>query len=793
MKRFILLLLIMPTYLLSNETSLLYLPREDNPFVLFSPTGTISIETGEDMWNQSMLIQADGKGGNVQVTAATVPVYSLEQKNLIVWVKPENTKALKDFWIFTANDADFSDRIVFLVSSDKTQLREGEWNRLSFTLSSGSAWGQPDPAHLRAFQFWLNDDGTEPVSIKIGPVLLEETLQDSAVAITFDDGWKSQYETAAPIMADFNLKGTAYIIPERIGTDNYMSLEELRSLTDSFHWSLGGHYMERLDNKTESELTAIFQAQQAWFDDNSFSAYDFAFPNGASGGEVMGIVPTYFRSARSIIEFRETLPPGNRYNLRVLNIVPPVNPAVLEERLRTMDSKGEVLILVLHKIGSESNAETEVSASEFQSLCEVVARSGIPVKTMEELSANFSVRGVDLILDWSAATLFQPEKTVVTETVSPLEDDPLSTTGPGTPLTVLNKTQFDFSLDWRMAWGLNGDGDPRFYSQLDDLHLYIQNQLSEGTRLYASAGIEEVNFDDLNKGAINGSDVYLKALYMEQDLNDEVTFEAGYFSPDPLHKWLQVTRSAGIEPALGQDMTPTSLWINGKWQHNGPFGAQFALVPDVIGTDQAGSDINTLTYQENLGVPNLFSSMWYDTDSLDGEIAFALNGDTLKLAAEGGYYRNINSLRLSASAGLKYTRGEEFSTYPEWDHLNNTLRLSTGWSFLYPYSAVYLNPGIAYQAVFGESSFRQMSGLDFGILYKSFEFYTVLTLYDLADMLWGETSGIESGIILHYKDVDYMTGFTMAGFNTLSGLYNNKTWNEGGVDGIFFRIKATYW
>ncbi len=794
MKRVIFLLIFCHIYLFSDELSLAFIPRDDSPFSLYSPTGTCSIENSGEIWKQNMVLITDGHGGNVQVTAENLPEFSLNDKNLIVWVKPENTKALKDFWIYASNNADFSDRIVFLVSRDRTQLREGQWNRLSFTLSSGSKWGNPDAEHFKFFQFWVNDTGNEPVELSIGPIFLQKTLQDSAVVMTFDDGWKSQVQTAAPIMADYKLKGTAYIIPDLIGTESYMNLADLTNLTENYKWSLGSHYMDRLDDKRRDELTTIFQDQYDWFMRNNFSAHDFAYPNGASGGEVMQIIPSFYRSGRSIIEFNETIPPGNRYNLRVLNIVPPIDFTGLQDRLKVIKAHGELLILVFHKISPESNFETEVSASDFSKLCEIINNSGIPVKTMEELSVNFPELIVDSIPDWSAATLFQPSVTLEKKANLLAEGDPLSVAGPGAPLGVLNKTQLDFSLDWRMVWGLNDAGDPQFYSQLDDLYLYIQNELKEGTLLFASAGIEDVNFDDMSQGEINGSDFYLQSLYMQQKLTDSVTMEAGYFSPDPIHKWLQVTRSAGIESALGQDMTPTSLWIDGKWKGSGPLGVQLGIVPDIIGKAQSGSDLRTLTYQESLAVPNLFSSLWYDTDVLDGEIAAAVNGDALKIAAEGGYYRKFEPYRLSASIGMKYTRGKEFSTYPEWDHLDDTLRLSTGCSLLFPFSLVQLNPGLAYQGVFSNSgTSRHMSGLDFGILYRSLEFYSVITLFDLENLSWGDTAGLETGIILAYKDVKYMTGFTMAGFNTLSGLYNNKDWNEGGVDGIFFRIKATYW
>uniref|UniRef100_UPI00262302D5 hypothetical protein n=1 Tax=Oceanispirochaeta sp. TaxID=2035350 RepID=UPI00262302D5 len=355
-------------------------------------------------------------------------------------------------------------------------------------------------------------------------------------------------------------------------------------------------------------------------------------------------------------------------------------------------------------------------------------------------------------------------------------------------------------LDWRMVWGtLDTDtadaekGDPQFYNQLDDLHLYLQSELSDSARLFTVAGIEEVNFEDFSKGSIDGSYFYLNSLFLEQDLPADFQVQAGYHSPDPVHKWLQVTRSAGIESALGQDMTPQSLWIGGKWTGKNGFGIQGAAVPDLIGVESGSTDIRQITYQKDLGVPNLFSSFWYDSKNWDAELAASVNGDAFKIASSGGYTYDFKPMKAAASVGIKYTKGDDFTTYPLWDHLDKALRLSAGISLNMPVLSFDFNPGLAYQTIYYDDSVRHEMGVDAGILYKALEVFLVLTDYDLSRTVWSDTLGLETGVTLDYSGVEYTAGYTMAGFNTISGLYNNKEWNEGGVNGLFLRIKATYW
>ena len=338
------------------------------------------------------------------------------------------------------------------------------------------------------------------------------------------------------------------------------------------------------------------------------------------------------------------------------------------------------------------------------------------------------------------------------------------------------------------------DGEPGYYNQLDDLHMYVENSLNDYTKLYTVFGIQEVNFEDFSQGAIDGSYFYLDSLYMVQQVYRDTEVFAGYTAPDPTQKWLQVTRSAGIEPAFGQDMAPRSLWIGGKWEGFSPYGVQLALVPDFIGKESDFDSRQVMTYQEELGVPNIFGSLWIDTETFDMEVAGAVNGDALKAAAGGGCYYRFAPYSLSVTAGIKYTRGEDFLTYPEWDHLDNAWRLSSGVSGTIPMGQVTFNPGLAYQSIiYDGGEVRHLCGIDAGFLYKILELYGVITIYDMENITWEDNTGLEAGLIVDYRGVEYMTGYTMAGFNTLSGLYNNKDWNKGGVDGVFLRIKATYW
>lgn len=81
-------------------------------------------------------------------------------------------------------------------------------------------------------------------------------LPARAVAITFDDGLKSVYRYAYPVMKEYGFKATAFIISSRIKrhpqrwdpkTLQFMSVSELKAIQDVFDIQSHTHFLHRTD------------------------------------------------------------------------------------------------------------------------------------------------------------------------------------------------------------------------------------------------------------------------------------------------------------------------------------------------------------------------------------------------------------------------------------------------------------------------------------------------------------------------------------------------------------------
>lgn len=78
----------------------------------------------------------------------------------------------------------------------------------------------------------------------------EGNMPEKPLVITFDDGWKSQYQNALPVLNFYNLPATFYIYTGVVGSPAYMNWDELKDLV-ARGMEIGGH------TKTHPRLTKV--------------------------------------------------------------------------------------------------------------------------------------------------------------------------------------------------------------------------------------------------------------------------------------------------------------------------------------------------------------------------------------------------------------------------------------------------------------------------------------------------------------------------------------------------------
>lgn len=94
-----------------------------------------------------------------------------------------------------------------------------------------------------------------PVELLVKAIQEGADLPPRPVIITFDDGDISVFTTAFPIMQKYGLTGVAYIVGNYMGTEGYMSTNQIKQLVAA-GWEVGSH------SRSHRDLTKLEPAVQ---------------------------------------------------------------------------------------------------------------------------------------------------------------------------------------------------------------------------------------------------------------------------------------------------------------------------------------------------------------------------------------------------------------------------------------------------------------------------------------------------------------------------------------------------
>jgi len=86
---------------------------------------------------------------------------------------------------------------------------------------------------------------------------IKENRTEKVVAITFDDGYKSDVEVAVPILKKYNACATFFIIGSKVGTEEYVTEDDIRTMSESGVAQIGNHSYD-YHEKTYDEVKSLY-------------------------------------------------------------------------------------------------------------------------------------------------------------------------------------------------------------------------------------------------------------------------------------------------------------------------------------------------------------------------------------------------------------------------------------------------------------------------------------------------------------------------------------------------------
>lgn len=159
-------------------------------------------------------------------------------------------------------------------------------------------WGIPElfmsPAKLREQLEYLTENGYDPIFFSD-----LSHLEDygKPILLTFDDGYDDNYTELFPLLQEYNVKATVFVITGLVGEEHYLTEEQIREMADSGLVELQSHTVDH------TELTKLTREEQEQAMSDSRLAlarmtgrvpYVLAYPNGAWNAVTKELGPDYY-------------------------------------------------------------------------------------------------------------------------------------------------------------------------------------------------------------------------------------------------------------------------------------------------------------------------------------------------------------------------------------------------------------------------------------------------------------------------------------------------------------------
>ncbi len=214
----------------------------------------------------------------------------------------------------------------------------------------------------------------------------------------FDDGYKEDITTAAPVLKAKGFKGTAFVVKDavmQLWGSSYMNISDVNNLYNNYGWDIGNHTVTHphgtgTDSATLANLKNEYKIAQDWIISNGWTrgAYHADYPYGEYSDQLITILKGIgvLTGRTAFPDAIQSIPVSDFYKLACQG-VQNGNVTAVKSQIDTAVSTGSTLILVTHKIQTTSGSYA-ISKTDFQSIVDYasqyVQQSKLNVVTISE-------------------------------------------------------------------------------------------------------------------------------------------------------------------------------------------------------------------------------------------------------------------------------------------------------------------------------------------------------------------------------------------------------------------------
>ena len=222
-----------------------------------------------------------------------------------------------------------------------------------------------------------------------------------AVSFTFDDGQKSVYTLARPILAAKGVPATFFIetAPLNGGETWTVNWSQLKELQDSYGWEVGSHSVNHPYLTKTSDQTLDYELKKSREDleSHGLKVKAFATPYGDYDLRVVSYIAKYYESHRAAWGGFNQFP-YNDYELTVLEVSNTTTPSQVKLWIDDAKLNGKWLVLLFHRIVSGAPGPYEYNTQDFEKIVNIVSQSGIKASTV---SPNLALNSGNILKNGS--------------------------------------------------------------------------------------------------------------------------------------------------------------------------------------------------------------------------------------------------------------------------------------------------------------------------------------------------------------------------------------------------------
>ena len=352
-------------------------------------SGTIALNQTYVRTGSNSLALTAGSGTNCFATK-TISRNMANDRGTSFWVYLPSLTGLSSITIYLSSTTDFTK--YFSRATQATALHEG-WNCIQVERAIWNNVGS---------ESWSNTMIRLRVRVDAAvggtPTVYYDSLQLNEYAkpkilVTFDDGWESAYTEGFLYMQTLGLKGTQYVIRDRVGQTGWSPLWQLQEMYDA-GWDLGTHGTVRLDSlPSQAAIEAEVAYNRQFLIDNNFTRRDchqhYAYPQGGYNSNAIAALGAQgFLTGRSIIDRPQANYIDNRYLLTRWGVYHTTTLATAKSYVDKAIAQGSSVWLNFHILSAVATIDTEWGISDFRALMDYIAQlkkqGAIDVVTVSE-------------------------------------------------------------------------------------------------------------------------------------------------------------------------------------------------------------------------------------------------------------------------------------------------------------------------------------------------------------------------------------------------------------------------